>query len=58
MPRKCYACDKVAIVACKVNNGTEKINAFLCESCLHDISNEALVEVVASASTSYPVGTV
>lgn len=56
MPRRCFSCEKNAVVAAKINDGTEVINAFLCESCLHAAAKLAQITVVASVHPSYPVG--
>ncbi len=56
MARKCFSCEKNAVIAAKINDGNEVIKAFLCESCMHAAAKLAQVEVVASIHPSYPKG--
>ena len=58
MPKSCYVCGKQAVVAAKINDGREIINAFLCAPCLHAAGRLAQVHIVASAIPEYEAGQV
>lgn len=55
MARQCSICGKQAVVAAKINDGTEIVNAYLCEPCLRAAAKLAEVRIVASAHELYPV---
>ena len=58
MPKECAVCKQPAVVAARITRGEQTANVYLCENCVRRVGKQAKVEVLSSASPSFPKGTV
>ena len=58
MPKECAVCKQPAVVAARITRGEQTANVYLCENCVHRVSKQVKIEIVGSAVSSLPKGTV